>query len=226
MEYKAYYIYNNKKTPILIKNDSVNLSFKMEGIEFSGSEFSDFSTKDEISDKIKDDFEFWEIPILGQDKVQRTLCDCSFNIFVPQIIIASESQNEFECVLTINYILGKERPKPKGGLEEERVDLSIIVNGQEYKGSGDFFEIALDKINAEFNGKYTFKNCYGCLFSDYSIYGQNSFGGMRCFVESKDAYLDFTDKGTYSKITNYKDVQEIYVCNKYTKRIRGTGYRG
>ncbi len=143
MEYKAYYIYNNKKTPILIKNDSVNLSFKMEGIEFSGSEFSDFSTKDEISDKIKDEFEFWEISILGQDKVQRTLCDCSFNIFVPQMIIASESQNEFECVLTINYILGKERPKPKGGLEEERVDLSIIVNGQEYKGSGDFFEVAV-----------------------------------------------------------------------------------
>ena len=130
-------------------------------------------------------------------------------------------------VLTIEYDLGKKRAKPKGGLDFENVRLSLSIRQFEFEGTGDFFEIAFDEIQKKFDNKYCFKNCYGCMFGDYSVYGQSSFGTMLCFVTQKEKYKQVSNKQEYMELTNdHKQVQEIFCCDEYEIRKTGAGYRG
>jgi len=226
MIYNGFYIYKGDKEPIVINNDGKMLSFEMYGVQFSGPEFSDFSVWEEVSDSIKDRCEFTEVSILNKDITELTLCNCSFEVYIPQIVVNIATSEELCIIMNINYILGGERPEPKGGLDKDEVTLSMQLDEAIYMGKGDFFEMAFDKLYSQLQGKYYLKNCYGCLYSDYSIYGQTSFGGMQCHVENKENYLSVVDKVDFSNLENFVYVQEIYLCDKYQRRIKGTGYRG
>ena len=94
------------------------------------------------------------------------------------------------------------RKKYKGIYEDE-------FGKTEIKIENDFENLFLEIdgvkfIGSEFSDK--FKNCYGCMYGDYSVYGQSGFGSMLCYVNQKDEYIKVRTKEDYlSKLnTNYK----------------------
>lgn len=129
-------------------------------------------------------------------------------------------------MLKIDYLIGTERQQPKGGIEKEEIFISFELDGVSYLSKGDYFEDIFLEFEKQFKNNYYFKNCFGCLFSDYNVYGQNSFGTLMCYIDNKEAYLNASSKAEYGNLTDYKYVQETSLCNKFQKRIKDTGYRG
>lgn len=126
-------------------------------------------------------------------------------------------------------------------IENDFENLFLEIDGVKFIGS-EFSDFAIDetqnysKIQLErfsfyaipIHGTDKFKNCYGCMYGDYSVYGQSGFGSMLCYVNQKDEYIKVRTKEDYlSKLnTNYKKLQEIFYCPKFELREKGIGYRG
>jgi Family of unknown function (DUF6304) len=228
VKYNGTYSDGFGKTSIIIENDFENLYTEIGGVRFSGTEFTDFF----IDDKAKytkeqlQRFTFFETPIYNTNIINEGLCNCIFEVFIPQILIEKTTRTEFYSDLKIEYLLGS--LSQKGGIENEKVKLSLSIKERQYEGASDLIECAFDQIRSQFDDKFQFKNCYGCMFGDYSVYGQNSFGTMLCFVSQKEKYENVTNKAEYMKLKTDKipSVQEIYCCKKYEIRKIGAGYRG
>lgn len=215
---------------IIIENDFNNISTEIDGVKFSGSEFSVMAIIDKSNypKQRLERFTFSSFPIFNTNTNAECLCNCSFEITIMVTLIDKINQTESAHTLTIDYKLGKERPKPRGGIEFEEVKLSLLINGNIYEGTNGFFEYAFDQIRKQIQDKYQFKNCYGCMYGDYSVYGQSSFGTMLCFVLQKEKYKEVANKDDYMKLRTdeINIVQEIYCCDEYEIRKNGTGYRG
>lgn len=222
--YNGFYIYKNSKIPISISNDGDKLSFLLFGCRFQGDEFSDFKSSEKLQGEILNYMEVWECPILDENITELYLCNCIFELDIPQTLIKLEDNRKTTKLLQVTYSLGKARPN--GGLNSESVELSLDLENINYTAKGGFFETAFDNLCQKIGNNYYFKNCYGCLFSDYSIYGQTSFGGMQCFFEDKTNYLKAENKFDFAELKIFKLVQETFVCDKFQKREVGTGYRG
>lgn len=224
IKYKGYYIYKNDKIPIEIENDGETLSFSMYGIRFEGDEFSAFKTTEKLEGEIVAHIEQWNCLILNLDKYESFLCNCTFEIDIPQVLINKSDGQSEELLLHVQYALGE--ALPKGGLNKELLTLTINLKGKTYTAQAGWFEDAFDQLMKEIGNSYYFQNCYGCLYSDYSIYGQAPFGGMQCYYDNKENYLKAANKTEFTDLNGYKFVQETYVCDKFKKREPGTGYRG
>ncbi|MDX8572921.1 DUF6304 family protein [Elizabethkingia sp. HX QKY] len=227
-KYNGTYTDHSGTTSVIVENDFKNLYTEIDGVKFSGSEFSDLS----VDDKIKytgqqlERFTWSKIPVYNSETVREELCNCTFEILVPQLIIDKTTDSEFYLDLKIEYILGN--AEPGGGIEDERVSVSLTIEGKLYTGIGDLMETALDEIHSQFGERYHFKNCYGCLYGDYSVYGQSSFGTMLCFAAQKEKYKKVTNKQEYMDLETDEviTVQEIYCYDQYEVRKAGAGYRG
>ena len=229
IKYYGTYADDFGTTDICIINDFKNLFLEINGVQFKGREFSDLAiiNKHIYSDRQLERFTLIKTAIYNTDLIEETLCSCIFKVIVPQLIIDKEKCCELYSDLEIEYSLGDIRPMPTGGLEFEKVKISLVLDEKIYTGVSDFIEIAFDQIRNQFQGKYHFKNCYGCMFGDYSVFGQSSFGAMLCFVNQKDKYKEIATKSEYMKLAPAdKQVQEIYLCNRYKIRKNGIGYRG
>ena len=100
------------------------------------------------------------------------------------------------------------------------------------------FEIALESICKQLSGKYYLCNCYGCMYSDYSPYGNGSIGGIFCFVDVAEIYLRVN--GKYSQYledgqctiwdafdAGGRQCYETEMCKQFKPRVGGLGgYRG
>lgn len=230
IKYKGTYTDDFDTTAIIVENDFENLYTEIDGVKFSGSEFTDFFIVDKAKytkQQLKR-FTFLDTLIYNSDIVKESLCNCVFKIIIPQLMIDKTICSEFYSDLTIEYLLGDLRPKPRGGLEDEKVKLSLKIEEKIYVGTSDLIEGALDQIRSQFEDKYQFKNCYGCMFGDYSVYGQSGFGTMLCFISQKDNYKAVTNKSEYMELRTDEvtNVQEIYCCDNYEIRKKGAGYRG
>lgn len=105
--------------------------------------------------------------------------------------------------------------------------LNFELSGQCYSASHSDFEGLFDQIQQQFQGKYRFKNCYGCLYADYSVYGQAQMGTMGCFKLQKSNYLAVKNKDDYMQLDAVEFcIQEIYCCEDYQIRDQNIGYRG
>jgi hypothetical protein len=216
-------------TEIRICNDFQILSCTIDGVLFEGGEFSGLTIieKENYSTEQLKRFSFLKTQIYNSDRFIETLCNCSFNITIPQIIIDKAKQKDREIDLQIEYSLGNARPNLNAGIEHETMKLSLVIDYKTYTSVGDYMEVALDQLKNQFNNQYHFKNCYGCMYGDYSVYGQSAFGTMCCLVKQKDVYLTVKTKQDYLKLSMDVDtVQEIYLCNNYEIRKPNTGYRG
>ncbi|WP_337085135.1 DUF6304 family protein [Elizabethkingia anophelis] len=228
IKYKGTYTDDFGTTAIIVENDFETLYAEIDGVKFSGSEFADLFIidKSNYTDQQLKRFTFFSVPILNKSIVEEALCHCIFEIVVPQLIIDKTNNSEFYADLKIEYSLGI--AKPNGGLEDEKVKLSLIIEDKFYTGTSGLIEGAFDQIRNQFEDKYQFKNCYGCMFGDYSVFGQSGFGTMLCFVTEKEKYKAITNKWEYMELptNDVTNVQEIYYCNKYEIRKTGAGYRG
>ena len=65
---------------------------------------------------------------------------------------------------------------PGGGIEFEKIYLTTKISDKVFESQGNLFETIFETIQNQFDGKYKFKNCFGCLYFDYSVYGQSVIG--------------------------------------------------
>jgi len=227
-KYSGTYTDNSGTTAVIVENDFKNLYTEIDGVKFSGSEFSDLSVDDKskYTEQQLQRFTWSKTPVYNSETVREELCNCTFEILISQLIIDKTTDTEFYSDLKIGYILGN--AEPDGGIEEEKISISLTIEGKLYTGTGDLTETALDDIYSQFGGKYYFKNCYGCMYGDYSVYGQSGFGTMLCFAAQKEKYKKVTNKQEYMDLETNETttVQEIYCCNQYEVRRAGAGYRG
>lgn len=229
VKYRGTYTDNLGPTEVIIENNFETLNADIDGVRFSGSEFSDLAIAGKVNypEKQLERFSFYPIPIYNTDKIQETLCNCSFELSINQVLIDRKQNIDIDGRLSVNYSLGKGRPAHQGGIEFEKVQLTLFIDELQLSGEGDFFEMAFDQIKEQLGNRYSLKNCYGCLYGDYSYAGQSSFGTMQCYVNQKEAYLKVNSKDDYIELsTDYRQVQEIYCCDKFEIRKPGTGYRG
>jgi len=225
--YKGTYTDDSGTIDIVVANDFSTLSCEIDGIQFSGGQFSDFETNNKYTAEELGRFTFCEIPIYNSDRSIKILCNCAFTIIIPQLIIDKSSNTTFDVVLKLEYSLGKPRGLPGEGIEHEYIKASFIIAGQNFEGTGDYVEDVFDKISKQFNDKYQFKNCYGCMFGDYSVYGQSGFGAMLCYVLQREEYLKVKTKKEFAILSGeVSQVQETFLCERYEPRKPGTGYRG
>jgi len=212
-------------TAICILNDFSNLYFEIDGVKFEGLEFGDFeiTNKESYSGKQLERFTF----------CSTVICNHKMTVFIPQVIIDTVEKKTFTTDLTLEYDLGK--PKlPNLNRFDYKLRITTKIDEQTFEGVSDcYFEDAFDQILKQIGDRYKFRNCYGCLYSDYSPYGQRGFGGMYCFVRQKEKYLKVDipkDSYKYDYLEalayDYDVVQETYFCDKYEIRKKGTGYRG
>ena len=228
-KYKGFYKDSFGTQEIVLENDFKMLSMEIDGVQFRGSEFSDMSivNKPQYSDTQLKRFTFHSIRVYQTNIIEESLCNCSFEIVVPQVIIDKLNQTEFYANLTIEYSLGNVRPEQGAGIEYENVKLTLTIGEKLYTGTGDCIEVAFDQIRDQIKDKFQFKNCYGCMYGDYSVYGQSSFGSMLCFLSQKEKYSKVTTKSEYLQLDKAdRQVQEIYCCNQFEIRKYGAGYRG
>lgn len=114
--------------------------------------------------------------------------------------------------------------------------LSVKEDYFEAKNLSTYFEISLQSICKEMAGKYYLCNCFGCLYSDYSPYGNGNLGNLYCFVENAETYLQVIGKYKESpeQVTIWeafdeggKACQETGGCERFAPRTDCLGgYRG
>ncbi|MHC5309155.1 DUF6304 family protein [Myroides sp. LJL116] len=109
----------------------------------------------------------------------------------------------------------------------DRTQISFSIHDELFEAAGDFLELVFDELQHAFKGRYRFKNCYGCLFADYSVYGQGVIGPMLCFKNQKQAYLKIVTKQEYLNLDEPDALQqELYCCEDFQSRDIVVGYRG
>ena len=70
--------------------------------------------------------------------------------------------------------------------------------------------------------------CFSCQFSDYSPYGQSTFGSMICVYENREQWLAGQDKADWIGAHGAEPAwrRETHVCEHFSPRTRPAGYRG
>lgn len=222
-KYKGFYTDSFGSTPIVLLNDFKTLFVEIDGVPFSGEDFSDFSVtvgKEYLLENA-DRFNFLHRMLSGGHSV-KTLSGCTFKIMIPQVII----DQKLQASITVDLELECELKIVDNSYVSEFFRITLSINGNLYAGSGDLIEGVFDQLKSQFEGLYSFKNCYGCMYGDYSVYGQANFGRMLCFTNQKDAYKKSDTKDEYMELDTDVFVQEIYCCDEFEPRILGVGYRG
>ncbi len=234
MPFSSQYVgsYNDSKgsISIIVENDFEALSCWINGVRFYGRELSNLSVdnKSKYTDQQLERFTFLAIPIHNTNKVEKVLCDCSFSFIVPQTIVDAVNNINRDVEIEIGCFLGKQHPEIRNQHESEKYFLSMVLDERKYFGTSDDIEGALIQMQNQLNHKYFFKNCFGCMYGDYSVFGSCAFGSMICYSNQKEEYKGVSNKDEYMSLdtSNCKRVQEIYCCKEFELRKIGVGYRG
>ncbi len=204
---------------IIIYNDSDKLSFEIENFEFTGFSFDDFELKNFKKYSEED------LTLFTLNPSSHELCDCRFEIAIPIDLIQKNTEKMEQAGLKMTLVLGKSNQR--GGIDKVDLSLSLELDNQIFRGNGGYFEDAFNQMLTEIAGKYRMRNCFGCQFSDYSVYGQGLFGSMLCFRNQKENYSAVKSKEEYMQLERHKEVvQEIYSCSEFEQRGKNVGYRG
>ena len=223
MEYSGTYTDKFGTERIVVKNDFKNISFKIGDYKFVSHGFDDFELenyKNYTSEELER-FTFRPLDIYNSTNKFYELRDFDICFVVPVVAFRPKNNNSFDATLEIKMIV---RSTTSG---DSRINLKLNTGQKEYSAESGVFEIAANQINKEINGDFILKNCFWCLYSDYSVYGQGSVGSMICYVKHKDQYLKVKTKDEYMDLpTDNPFVQEIYYYDSFEPRRPEIGYRG
>lgn len=117
VEYKGTYTDHYGTIDIVIHNDYTNLYTEIDGVQFSGREFSDLAISDESSYTNEKLARFTFLNTNGG----KLLCNCTFSIAIPQTLFTPKDHTEFTINLEIKYIVGNVRNDSRGGLYQESI---------------------------------------------------------------------------------------------------------
>lgn len=214
--YPAKYRDNHGEEITSIENAGEQLSLTVRGVAFLGDDFDSLETSIPLNSPQLKSFTLHE----------SSLADCEIECDMP--ITAVTLTETTLCNLHMHLKLGK--PLTNGALENETLQLSLDLNGKAYTSCGQhgWFEDELDELNQRLPESVYLKCCFNCAFSDYSPAGSGLFGGLACFRDNKEQYLNVENKRDLFQIweTKTEFVQETYLCTEFEKRVAGTGYRG
>ncbi len=222
VKYKGTYQDSFGIEDVTIVNDFKDISFKLGDFTFVGRHFDDFELDgyENFSAEQLKRFTFKPIDIYQSDKKAYELKNFVLSFTIPVTILNLVTKKTDSSNLFIKLDI-------KEVDNDTKIYLKIVYNDQEYFGISSVFEGAADQINKQINGEFTIKNCFWCLYSDYSVVGQGLAGSMLCFLKYKDQYLKVRSKDDYMEINDDVPlVQEIYSCDSFVPRKSGTGYRG
>jgi hypothetical protein len=222
VEYKGTYQDKFGTEEINIINDFKDISFKVGEFNFVGRNFDDFELDgyDNFTPEQLKRFTFKPIDIYQSDKKVNELKNFILAFTIPVTILNLKTERTIKSDLFIKLDINTVD-------NDTKIFLKIVYNGKEFSATSSLFEGAADQINKQIDGEFVIKNCFWCLYSDYSVYGQGLAGSMLCFLKYKDRYLEVKDKDEYMELPNdIPSIQEIYYCDSFEPRKPGTGYRG
>jgi Family of unknown function (DUF6304) len=200
---------------IVITNDGKTLCAVIRGVEFAGIDFDSLEPPSAATP------EQLRMFVLHHSM----LCRCRIECQIPMPI------NNFERIdsgtLDVSILLGK--PGGNSGLDREELSITLQYQDRSFSGSGKsgWFEDELNDIQRQLSDGIFMMACINCLYSDYSPFGNGTFGYMMCFRNLKQEYLQVTNKAEFWDVHDRFDrfVQETYLCPEFQKRVPGTGYR-
>lgn len=217
--YPAILTIKSETFTIEIVNDFENFYFQIEQFKFVGASLDDFELQnhEDFSGETLQKFDLHK----GKHQHGETYLELKnyvLTVKIPQILVEISSMKEREIMMDFQLELKE---------DFEEATLSFQVDGQYFEAKNGFMEIILDQLQHQFAGKYRFKNCYGCMYGDYSVYGQGFMGSILCFKNQKEAYLNVQNKDEYMQLELHdSQYQEIFCCDEYEIRDKSVGYRG
>lgn len=171
------------------------------------------------------------IPLDHPQLEQFTLANgaiCNYEIEFDLSLITVVDTKPVHSNLHVHLTLGT--PIPTRGIESEYLQLRLDCENQSYSSCGEhgWFDDEMSEIEAALPENIYMKCCHTCAFSDYHPAGYGVIGGLCCFRDNKQGYLQAKTKFELLRIwdTRTEFVQETYLCPEYEKRKPGTGYRG
>lgn len=211
-------IYNDKfgKEETYIHNDGRHLWMNVRSILFRGKMLDDWGPVDKTTEDVPDSFTF----------NRNELCEFSLIFSVPLTIVHYSQHTNL--ALRINIEIGG--VNERGLITYVRLRLSCEIDLIEYhsRKSYEWFEDALNDLQAQLPTEYLLCTCINCAYSDYSPAGHGMFGCLACFRDCKDEYLKRKGKAAFFDLQDAitEVVQEIHVCPEFERRKPSTGYRG
>ena len=193
-----------------LTNDGSELHLRFRGLHFVGGDF--------------DGLEAQSVQEARECGVGLTadgeLCACTMRFVIPTALLKGEAL-WLDCTL----VLGK--PSPRGGIDEERLQIRASTRARQYTspGTSGWFEDELAACTAALG---PMKNCFGCGLSDYHPVGNGLFGHLGCFRAQAAAYRLVESKSQLFELwqATTPKVQETWLCEAFEARSPGSGYRG
>jgi len=214
--YPAKFTDKNGEVETTIRNDWKVLRMNVREVEFIGTDFDSLEPENE-TDKLK---------LEKFSSAQGDLCDYRINFEMPIEIMVDERT----VIGKLKVLIELGKPDIKGGIDREDVLLTLSYDGKVFRsqGTSGWFEDELLDIQKQLPPNHKIKCCFGCAFSDYSVYGHGLFGDLLCYRNIKEDYKRVSDKRDFMEIMGkaIKSVQETYLCPEFEVRKVGTGYRG
>jgi hypothetical protein len=152
------------------------LLMEIDGVLFRGYSFDNFEVVDYEAYSVEqlERFTFNKCKVYQSEKLIYELCSCRIDLSIPIIIIIKESnQDELATLLNVSLELGI--PSSNGGIDYESAIFSLYLEQEYFQYEGDDFEVGLERLKKAIGATHYFKNCYGCLYADYSPYGLGFF---------------------------------------------------
>lgn len=247
MIYKALYKdeFHNIKTEIINEfnelDQDIYIKMKIDDIEFYSTDLVSFEIDyDKYAfDKISN----FKILKYGHNpNYYYCLQNYSLEIEIPMIFVKCDNDTEINGMLMFKYEHvsddnnNQNRSGSKFMLDNIRVFPDIIEAKYFYIKIDDEIitsdDLTLDfdanflAMNSKLKNRYYLKNCFGCMYSDYSPLGNDYFGTMLCFKKVSDQYIKIIGKDIFNLESYAIQVQEIYCCKSFKKRCGDIGYRG
>ena len=213
-----------------------SLKMTVDNVTFTGMSFDDFELENE-QDMVDTVNKFSIVKWGKNPNYYYALQRYSLLVEIP--VQAIEIQDNLACTALIRFAFSFNEDTKKNShdhlmLDDERVfpdiiccdSFSLIIGDKEYRCDNPSldFETSLSEICRKIKSKYYLKCCFGCLYSDYSPYGNGCFATMLCFLNVADQYIHVSGKyGDNKGISiwevhdNGEQKQETYVCENLSR---------
>lgn len=233
-QWKAHYSDETHDLDVLIENDFPNnmiqssLTMVIDGIAFCGMSFDDWevASKDDI--KIASEkFAIKQWSSKADDCIYYELRNYRLEVEIPIQIIDIALSKGIQGSIHFDFM----QEKDYCSFFHLKIENEIF----ECDYANADFETALLQICKKIKEKYLLKCCFGCLYSDYSPYGNGNFASMLCFLGVADRYIHVSGKHQNTDETipiwdvyeHGEQKQETFLCDGFMPRINCVGgYRG
>lgn len=191
-------------------SDGQFLTLVLEGYRFQSRFLDDFRPEDQASlptDRFK--LNHWDI-----------LDDCTLSFELPLQLLKLAVEVSTGIRVTLKLDASNDR------IYRTAASVDLLLTNKRI-GTFNCFEGVMEGILKALPDGYKIKCCYGCTYADYSYSGQQFFGNMFCYRNSKQEYLQARSKDQFSELMDRSEsVQETHLCQEFEVRPPNTGYRG